>query len=60
MVKPKEILVRKNGNRDSLLTNGTREQEQKHSLLLDLQGSILSSNYKYSNSNNKHILLKGD
>lgn len=38
MVKPKEILVRKNGNRDSLLTNGTREQEQNHSLLLDLHG----------------------
>ena len=40
MIKPKKILVRKNGNRDSLLTNGTREQEQKHSLLLDLQDSI--------------------
>ena len=40
MIKPKKILVRKNGNRDSLLTNGTREQEQKHSLLLDLLDSI--------------------
>ena len=40
MIKPKKILVRKNGNRDSLLTNGTKEQEQKHSLLLDLQDSI--------------------
>ena len=40
MIKPQKILVRKNGNRDFLLTNGTKEQEHKHSLLLDLQDSI--------------------